>query len=161
MAFTACLFLLIGATSYAVVGCQIPGNRLFAIGSTALDLNVNRGAVVMAYLFMQLHITIAMSVVLNPVLYILERGVLSMHKRPLLAGVDEESPAFESISTLHKDRVSVVAGPSVTGPIVTDKYMTLRICVVVILLVLAIIFKDHFDDFTDFVGAWAVSMGSR
>ncbi|KAE9081474.1 hypothetical protein PF010_g21985 [Phytophthora fragariae] len=182
MTFTACLFLIIGETSYAFVGCQIPGNLLFAIGGTALNLNANRGAVVLAYLFMQLHITIAMSVILNPVLYILERGVLGMHKRPHLAAIDEESPAFEGINTPQKDRVSAIgatAGPSVTsfadaeydlspealieeyhnsGPIVTAKYMTLRIAVVVILLVIAIIFKDHFIDFTDFVGAWAVSM---
>ena len=45
-----------------------------------------------------------------------------------------------------------------SGPLVTAKYMTLRIIIVVILLVIAIIFKDHFVDFTDFVGAWAVSM---
>ncbi|KUF89258.1 FK506-binding protein 1 [Phytophthora nicotianae] len=105
MAFTACLFLIIGVTAYSFVGCQIPGNLLFAIGGTALDLNANRGAVVLAYMFMQLHITIAMS-----------------------------------------------------WPLVTAKYMTLRVVIVVILLIIAIIFKDHFVDFTDFVGAWAVSM---
>ncbi|KAK1942491.1 Amino acid transporter ANT1 [Phytophthora citrophthora] len=180
MAFTACLFLIIGTVSYAYVGCQIPGNLLFAIGGTALDLNANRGAVVLAYMFMQLHITIAMSVILNPVLYIAERGILGMHKRPLLPPVDEESPAFGVINTpSQKDHVSAVGGPSVTsladaehdlspdalieeyhnsGPIVTAKYMTLRIVIVVILLIIAIIFKDHFVDFTDFVGAWAVSM---
>ncbi|KAH7487673.1 hypothetical protein KRP22_013642 [Phytophthora ramorum] len=121
-----------------------------------------------------------MSVILNPVLYIAERGILGMHKRPLLPAADEESPAFEVINTPHqKDRPSVNPGPSVTsladaehdlspealldeyhnsGPLVTAKYMTLRIVIVVILLVIAIIFKDHFVDFTDFVGAWAVSM---
>ncbi|KAE9015638.1 hypothetical protein PR001_g14848 [Phytophthora rubi] len=45
-----------------------------------------------------------------------------------------------------------------SGPVVVMKYVTLRICVVVLLLILAIIFKDHFMDFSDFVGAWAVSL---
>ncbi|RLN74308.1 hypothetical protein BBJ28_00005644 [Nothophytophthora sp. Chile5] len=193
MAFTACLFLIIGETAFAFVGCQIPGNLLFAVGGTALDLNASRGAVVLAYMFMQLHITIAMSVILNPVLYIAERGILGMHKRPELLPVDEESPAvFEGISTPQnsllpeKDVVSTVPtatatahGRSVTslldaehdlspealvaeyhhsGPVVIAKYVTLRICVVVILLILAIIFKDHFMDFSDFVGASCVSL---
>ncbi|CAH0478270.1 unnamed protein product [Peronospora belbahrii] len=183
MIFTACLFLIIGGTSYSFVGCQIPGNLLFAIGGTALNLNANRGAVVLAYMFMQLHITIAMSVILNPVLYIAERGILGMHKRPLLAAVDEESPLFEGIITPQKTHSVSIGnfppGPPVvpladaehdlspealldeyhnSGPVVIAKYMTLRIVIVVILLVIAIIFKDHFVDFTDFVGAWAVSM---
>uniref|UniRef100_H3H034 Amino acid transporter transmembrane domain-containing protein n=1 Tax=Phytophthora ramorum TaxID=164328 RepID=H3H034_PHYRM len=185
MIFSACCFLIIGETSYSYVGCQIPGNLLFAINGTALNLDANRGAVVLAYMFMQLHITIAMSVILNPVLYILERGILGMHKRPLLPPMDEESPAFNVISTPQghvgeKDGTPTVTGrPSITsmadaehdltpeallneyhnsGPVVIMKYVTLRICVVVVLLVLAIIFKDHFMDFSDFVGAWAVSL---
>ncbi|KAE9028674.1 hypothetical protein PR002_g10340 [Phytophthora rubi] len=171
MIFAACCFLIIGETSYSYVGCQIPGNLLFAIGGTALNLNANRGAVVLAYMFMQLHITIAMS-----------RGVLGMHKRPLLPVDDEESPAFEVINTPQSRKEgtpNVIGRPSVTsmadaeydlspeallneyhnsGPVVVMKYVTLRICVVVLLLILAIIFKDHFMDFSDFVGAWAVSL---
>ncbi|KAG7399712.1 hypothetical protein PHYBOEH_008046 [Phytophthora boehmeriae] len=183
MVFTACLFLIIGATSYAFVGCQIPGNLLFAIGGTALDLDAERGAVVLAYLFMLLHITIAFWVIINPVLYMAERGILGMHKRPLMPAVDEESPAFESVKTpADKERASVVVGatgPSVAsladaerelstealldeyqncGSLMTAKYMALRIVIVVILLIISIIFKDHFVDFTDFVGACCVSL---
>ncbi|RLN26393.1 hypothetical protein BBI17_009588, partial [Phytophthora kernoviae] len=150
----------------------------FAINGTALDLDASRGAVVLAYMFMQLHITIAMSVILNPVLYIAERGILGMHKSPELPAVDEESPAFEAVSTpkLEKEsvaRMSVASmadaehdlSPEVlldeyrnSGPVVIAKYVALRICIVVILLILSIIFKDHFIDFTDFVGACCVSM---
>ncbi|KAG3071835.1 hypothetical protein PI124_g20443 [Phytophthora idaei] len=180
MIFAACCFLIIGETSYSYVGCQIPGNLLFAIGGTALALDANRGAVVLAYMFMQLHITIAISVILNPVLYILERGVLGMHRRPLLPPVDEESPAFNIINTPQNEKEPTLnVRPSITsmadaehdltpeallheyhnsGPVVIAKYVTLRICVVVVLLILAIIFKDHFMDFSDFVGAWAVSL---
>ncbi|KAK1942490.1 Amino acid transporter AVT1I [Phytophthora citrophthora] len=188
MVFTTCCFLVIGETSFAYVGCQIPGNLLFAINGTALNLNANRGAVVLAYMFMQLHITIAMSVILNPVLYILERSILGMHKRPLLPPVDEESPAFNVINTPQRigekegtstPTIGLSGNPSITsmadaehdlspeallheyhnsGPVVIMKYVALRICVVVILLILAIVFKDHFMDFSDFIGAWAVSL---
>ncbi|CEG41620.1 amino acid auxin permease family [Plasmopara halstedii] len=173
MTFTACLFLLIGTTSYISVGCQIPGNLLFAINGTALDLNADRGAVVLAYMFMQLHITIAFSVILNPVLYIAERGILGMHQPSPSRQIDEESPAFiNTINSLShpKERPSNVSAEyqmspqdlideyQNCGPIMIAKYTILRIIIVVILLIIAIIFKDHFVDFTDFVGAWAVSM---
>ncbi|CAI5735980.1 unnamed protein product [Peronospora destructor] len=181
MIFTTCLFLIIGTTSYSFVGCQMPGNLLFAIGSTALNLNANRGVVVLAYLFMQLHITVAMSVILNPVLYIAERGILGMHKRPVLSAGGRESSAFEVIDTPLKNHSDAIVdlGQSVmsstdteyhlsqkalldeyhnSGPVVIAKYVTLRIIIVVVLLIIAIIFKNHFVDFTDFVGAWAVSM---
>ncbi|KAG2502434.1 hypothetical protein JM16_009805, partial [Phytophthora kernoviae] len=39
MVFTTCCFMIIGETSYSFVGCQIPGNLLFAINGTALDLD--------------------------------------------------------------------------------------------------------------------------
>ncbi|KAG2511644.1 hypothetical protein JM16_008193, partial [Phytophthora kernoviae] len=39
MIFSACCFLVIGETSYSYAGCQIPGNLLFAINGTALDLD--------------------------------------------------------------------------------------------------------------------------
>ncbi|RMX66990.1 hypothetical protein DD238_001637 [Peronospora effusa] len=182
MIFTTCLFLIIGTTSYSFVGCQMPGNLLFAIGGTELNLNANRGVVVLAYMFMQLHITIAMSVILNPVLYIAERGILGMHKRPVLPAGSGESSVFEIIDTPLKDHSIAIVdnmGQSVmpstdaeyllsqkalldeyhnSGSVVIAKYVTLRIIVVVVLLIIAIIFKDHFVDFTDFVGAWAVSM---
>jgi len=190
MAFTACLFLIIGETSFAYVGCQIPGNLLFAVGGTALDLDANRGAVVLAYLFMQVHITIGFSVILNPVMYIAERGLLGMHERPADdddkdAEVDEET-GFQGVRTPElsiKEGVAVTASNTVShdfsvtsladaeydiefeklraeyrGTKNTIKYMALRTAMVVILLVLAIIFKDHFMDFSDFVGACCVSL---
>lgn len=190
MIFCMCLFLIIGETSFAYVGCQIPGNLLFAVGGTALNLNASRAAVVLAYLLMQVHITIGFSVILNPVMYIAERGILGMHKRPQLkneAAADEET-GFQGVTTpelvvkegntaASATGNSVSHGFSVTsladaeydiefeelraeyrGTANTIKYMTLRTVVVVILLILAIIFKDHFMDFSDFVGACCVSL---
>ncbi|TDH66978.1 hypothetical protein CCR75_004539 [Bremia lactucae] len=171
MFVAACLFLIIGTTSYVSVGCQIPGNLLFAIGGSALDLHADRGLVVLAYMFMQLHITIAFSVILNPVLYIAERGILGMHRPPHGATLDEESPAFAGSDTPHRATTSSIAEAKydqspqalvdeyrTCGTVMIAKYVALRIGIVVVLLIIAILFKDHFVDFTDFVGAWAVSM---
>ncbi|KAG3124391.1 hypothetical protein PC129_g23108 [Phytophthora cactorum] len=87
MAFISCLFLILASTAYSAVGCQITGNLLYSIypdttsGLTTLGFKSDWGAVVMAYFFMQLHITIAFSVILNPAFYLAERLVLKMHQK--------------------------------------------------------------------------------
>ncbi|GAB9470578.1 hypothetical protein Gpo141_00007820 [Globisporangium polare] len=190
MIFTACLFLTIGLTAYSFVGCQIPGNLLFAINGAALNLNASRGSVVLAYLCMQVHMAIAFAVILNPVLYLAERTILGMHKRPQLVFADEEAPEavdsafYEKALTptgglSDKDGV-VTTSQSVTSVAESDqrefeadealrseyrgagvvlKFVVLRITIVALLLVCAILFKDHFLDITDFVGASAITVG--
>ena len=86
VSFVSVLFLVLSSTAYSAVGCQISGNLLFTIypnsatGLTSLGFRPNWGIVVLAYLFMQLHISIAFSVILNPAFYIAERLFLGMHK---------------------------------------------------------------------------------
>ncbi|KAJ0390804.1 hypothetical protein ATCC90586_011540 [Pythium insidiosum] len=185
MTFTACLFLIIGLTAYSYVGCQVPGNLLFAINGAALNLNASRGSVVLAYLSMQVHMAIAFAVILNPVLYLAERTILGMHKRPVLQaavaddlegayeksltpnGVDSEkegalttSPSTTSVESDQREHEADEALRSEyrgTGRVL--KYVALRITIVALLLVCAILFKDHFLDITDFVGASAITLG--
>lgn len=187
MAFTACLFLTIGISAYSFVGCQIPGNLLFAINGAALNLNASRGSVVLAYMFMQVHISIAFTVILNPVLYLGERAILGMHKRAPLTFGDEESPAIDggdygkavTPQELTEKEDVLVGSQSLTsaadstrehasdealraeyrGAGVVLKFVVLRITIVAFLLVCAIEFKDHFLDITDFVGASAITVG--
>ncbi|KAE8971682.1 hypothetical protein PR002_g26747 [Phytophthora rubi] len=59
----SCLFLALASTAYSAVAC------------------LHWGVVVLAYLVMQLHITVAFSVIVNPAFYIAERLALGMHKR--------------------------------------------------------------------------------
>ncbi|POM75980.1 Amino Acid/Auxin Permease (AAAP) Family, partial [Phytophthora palmivora] len=79
VAVISCLFLTLASTAYSAVGCQISGNLLFTIypnsetGLTNLGFAPRWGMVVLAYIFMQLHITIAFSVILNPAFYLSER----------------------------------------------------------------------------------------
>ncbi|GMF58550.1 unnamed protein product [Phytophthora fragariaefolia] len=49
-------------------------------GLTSLGFASNWGAVVLAYLFVHLHVTIAFAVVVSPAFYIAERLVLGMHE---------------------------------------------------------------------------------
>ncbi|KAF0687096.1 Aste57867_21177 [Aphanomyces stellatus] len=82
MLLVSVLFVAIATTGYAMVGCQIPGNLLFAVSGTALGFTAARGAVVLAFMMMQLHITIGFSVILHPSFYYAERWVLGVHAAP-------------------------------------------------------------------------------
>ncbi|GMF35602.1 unnamed protein product [Phytophthora lilii] len=87
LTFISVLFLVLASSEYSSMGCQISGNLLFTIypdattGLTSLGFASNWGAVVLAYLFMQLHVTIAFAVVVSSAFYIAERLVLGMHQQ--------------------------------------------------------------------------------
>ncbi|KAE9160761.1 hypothetical protein PF005_g31513 [Phytophthora fragariae] len=199
VAFVSCLFLVLASTSYSAVGCQISGNLLFTIypdhatGMTALGFKPRWGIVVLAYLFMQLHITIAFSVILNPAFYISERLMLGMHKvkseeiengfgyepssSPANALAKQSDAVFTNTnnSLVNENRRSKMSYVSVADSerVHKDneeeeaaeykgsnaiKYVALRIAIVIILVILAIVFKDHFSEFADFVGASCITM---
>ncbi|ETW00439.1 hypothetical protein H310_07066 [Aphanomyces invadans] len=82
MTIITALFVAIASTGYAMVGCQIPGNLLFAVSGRALGFTAARGAVVLAFMAMQLHITIGFSVLLHPAFYYVEQLVLGVHHPP-------------------------------------------------------------------------------
>uniref|UniRef100_H3GZ08 Amino acid transporter transmembrane domain-containing protein n=1 Tax=Phytophthora ramorum TaxID=164328 RepID=H3GZ08_PHYRM len=197
VAFVSCLFLVLSSTSYSAVGCQISGNLLFTIypdhdtGLTSLGFAPDWGVVVLAYLFMQLHITIAFSVILNPAFYISERLFLGMHKRAPEdiengfafeesatpgdglakqsdAGISNNNSVLQSArrskmsyvsvadsERVHKDNEEEEAAEYTGGNAI--KYVLLRIAIVIVLVVLAIVFKDHFSEFADFVGASCIT----
>uniref|UniRef100_H3H577 Amino acid transporter transmembrane domain-containing protein n=1 Tax=Phytophthora ramorum TaxID=164328 RepID=H3H577_PHYRM len=119
IAFISCCFLVLASTAYSSVGCQISGNLLWSIypdtetGLTTLGFASDWGAVVLAYLFMQLHITIAFSVILNPAFYICERIVLGMHKQSaddiennLMSYADAATPADVAEHSEKESRAS-------------------------------------------------------
>ncbi|KAG7390396.1 hypothetical protein PHYPSEUDO_007919 [Phytophthora pseudosyringae] len=193
VAFVSVLFLVLASTSYSAVGCQISGNLLFTIyphqetGMTNLGFAPDWGVVVLAYLFMQLHITIAFSVILNPAFYLSERMILGMHKASAEDvengfGFEENATPVEiapkdsdaNNSVLQSNRRSKMSYVSVADSerVHKDneeeeaaeykganalKYVALRIVIVAILVVLAIVFKDHFSEFADFVGASCIT----
>ncbi|KAG7388278.1 hypothetical protein PHYPSEUDO_012804 [Phytophthora pseudosyringae] len=189
MAFTTSCFLVLASTAYSSVGCQISGNLLWSIypdsdtGLTTLGFASNWGAVVLAYMFMQLHITIAFSVILNPAFYITERLFLGMHK-PTADDIESNLQTYAEVATpndgdefLEKSRLSKRSFVSLADNEHTHlgkpeaeaaeyrganaiKYVTLRIAIVAILVIASVILKDHFADLSDFVGASCITMHS-
>ncbi|KAI9994502.1 hypothetical protein PInf_011137 [Phytophthora infestans] len=180
----SCLFLVLASTAYSAVGCQISGNLLFTIypdpetGMTNLGFAPRWGIVVLAYLFMQLHITIAFSVIANPAFYLAERIFLGMHKKKesdlenpisyvevVTPNITQEEPrrsskmSYVSVADAENEHKGDVEAEMAEyrGGLNTIKYVALRVIIIVILVVLAIVFKDHFSDFADFVGASCIT----
>ncbi|KAI9914838.1 hypothetical protein PsorP6_006862 [Peronosclerospora sorghi] len=97
MLFISVFFVMIGLVGYLAGGCQLSGNILYSIVDTSnplglapLGFSASRGAVVMAYLFMQVHISIAFSTLMMPPFFMAERLVLGMHKGPEIIRFDGE-----------------------------------------------------------------------
>ncbi|OWZ18384.1 Amino Acid/Auxin Permease [Phytophthora megakarya] len=125
MVFIMCMLLILGFVPYYSVGCQISGNLLYVIypdastGLTTLGFTPKWGTVVLAYLAMQMHVTIAFSVLINPAFYIAERLVLGMHKRTAedvenqIGYQESNTPVTELFKQSEKQsEVSRVSAPS-------------------------------------------------
>ncbi|RLN86805.1 hypothetical protein BBJ28_00008090 [Nothophytophthora sp. Chile5] len=187
--FISVLFLALASSGYSAMGCQISGNLLFTIypdatsGLTSLGFAPSWGAVVMAYLFMQLHVTIAFAVVVSPAFYISERLVLGMHQniQPRLPGDDMEAaisydptgtPIMKGTRSSKRSVASMVSMADVEKDDEADaeaeaaeyrggnalKYVLLRIAIVALQVIASVLLKDHFSDLSDFVGSSAITM---
>ncbi|GMF45122.1 unnamed protein product [Phytophthora fragariaefolia] len=181
-------FLAIAIAGYAAGGCQLSGNLLFSAVNTsdpytasALGFIPNRGAVIMAYLFMHVHIVIAFSTITMPAFFMAERFLLGMHKdNPAidqeqgveigekLSAVPVASPATPDIECNYAsatENLQVVINyedefAEYRGKMNMLRYITLRICILALLVVASIFLRDHFLDLVDFTGASAVTAGS-
>jgi vesicular inhibitory amino acid transporter len=181
LTFISVLFLALASSGYSAVGCQISGNLLFTIypdavtGLTDLGFSSTKGAVVLAYLFMQLHVTVAFAVIAAPAFYIAERVVLGMHqKKPddMEAGIEisydvsatpmmkETRSSKHSIVSManidHEDDDEVEAAEYKGANAI--KYALLRTGIVALQVVASVVLKDHFSDLSDFVGSSAITL---
>uniref|UniRef100_H3H430 Amino acid transporter transmembrane domain-containing protein n=1 Tax=Phytophthora ramorum TaxID=164328 RepID=H3H430_PHYRM len=176
------LFLVLASTAYSAVGCQISGNLLFTIypdadtGLTNLGFAPNWGTIVLAYLFMQLHITIAFAVIINPAFYIAERLFLGMHKAE--QGDLENATSYLQTTTpadpavVRNSKMSYVSVADAENVHKDDsekeameyrganaiKYVVLRLILVVLLVIISIVLKDDFTSLADFVGASCITV---
>ncbi|EEY55496.1 amino acid/auxin permease-like protein [Phytophthora infestans T30-4] len=123
---------------------------------------------------MQLHITTAFSVLINPAFYMAEFVNLGMHRQRKSTDVENGLEYAESTTPADEimKQANVVADHKChctchgeTDAETTEyrganaiKYIVLRTCITVILVVLSILFKDHFSDFADFVGSSSLTM---
>ncbi|KAF0684589.1 Aste57867_23443 [Aphanomyces stellatus] len=178
MGLITCLFLTDSLVGFSAVGCQIPGNLLFAIADTKLGFVANRGGVVIAYLAMQMHITIAFSVILFPVFYTLERLVLGIHTtshQPHDATDDIEAQEFAAVltpvstkaiaSTTAKETIQAddddshdIDSTTYKQPGVYPKVALLRILCVAACVVVSVLWKDHLLELLDFAGSSSIAL---
>ncbi|KAF0700057.1 Aste57867_9398 [Aphanomyces stellatus] len=168
-AISAC-FLIVAITGVSVVGCQIPGNLLFSVAGapTALGFTANRGGVILAMLFMQLHVTIAFAVIITPAFYILERLVFGLHNHAFDAVHEHEadyenagSPAEKAPDALNKiNGVDHHDLDSATyrQPGVYTKIAILRIVIIAGAVAVAAAWKERLLDLLDFTGASCISL---
>ncbi|CEG38145.1 amino acid auxin permease family [Plasmopara halstedii] len=202
--FISGFFVTIGLLGYTAGGCQLSGNILYSIVNTANPLGVaplgftaDRGAVVMAYLFMQMHISIAFSTLMMPPFFMAERLILGMHKGPEVvrfkgeadqASVDHDMALQEKHSYLQSSTPLEMSNRQVSAASMVEKtegrmshlrvalefgheitqqelnapyrakplrYIALRICIIVILVLVAVLARQRFLDLQDFTGATA------
>ncbi|CAK4292320.1 unnamed protein product [Aphanomyces euteiches] len=183
MTLVSLLFVVIASTGYNMVGCQIPGNLLFAISGTALGFTASRGAVVLAFMAMQLHITIGFSVILHPAFFYVERLVLGLHKPTDFTAINrsdeleddrkEDAPADKELipedDELSDERSTTATVESINSseeeearpPRHETKFIQcclVRTAIVVALTLVSVALHDHFHDLVDLVGASSVSL---
>uniref|UniRef100_K3X6X1 Amino acid transporter transmembrane domain-containing protein n=1 Tax=Globisporangium ultimum (strain ATCC 200006 / CBS 805.95 / DAOM BR144) TaxID=431595 RepID=K3X6X1_GLOUD len=180
--FISCLFLVLASTGYSVVGCQISGNMLFSIfpdsvtGLSKLGFSSNKGLAILAYLCMQLHITIAFAVIISPAFYLSERMLLGMHQ-PKPNDIESlnyqvsETPGARSELKSRISKGSVVSVADIEKVSLDPeeelleyrganviKYILLRVAIIVVLVIIAIVLRNDFSDLQDFIGSSAMSL---
>ncbi|RLN89255.1 hypothetical protein BBJ28_00008941 [Nothophytophthora sp. Chile5] len=123
LGLASAFFLAVAIAGYAAGGCQLSGNLLFSIvntsdpySATTLGFLADRGAVIMSYLFMQLHLSIAFSTILHPAFYMAERLVLGMHKVDPLATDSEERDMEELEKMSYLSAASPFVGSQTAAP---------------------------------------------
>ncbi|EQC41372.1 hypothetical protein SDRG_01345 [Saprolegnia diclina VS20] len=165
------LFLVISVTGYAMTGCQIPGNLLFAIAGTSLGFNASRGGIVLAFLFMQMHITIAFGIIFFPAFFTAERLVLGLHKESFAlndhAFSTVETPELQSDKNQTSVRAAMMSQRDEDLAQIQDDYKrknayvrvaVLRTVMVVLAVIASVLLKDRFIDLQSFVGASSTAL---
>ncbi|RLN57878.1 hypothetical protein BBP00_00007297 [Phytophthora kernoviae] len=195
LGLASAFFLAIAIIGYLAGGCQMSANLLFSVANTSdpystttLGFLADRGAVVMSYLFMQMHLSIAFSTFLHPAFYMFERLVLGMHKvgpistdsvkrvmeiEEKMSYIPAATPStpgvfdLESNSNTAQDRSSTVAAAKeeedlseYKGGANVIRYVLLRIALIAFLVVASILLRDHFLELVDFTGASAITVCS-
>ncbi|ETV93313.1 hypothetical protein H310_12601 [Aphanomyces invadans] len=165
-------FMTVAITGVSAVGCQIPGNLLFAVAGTKNGFTANRGGVILAMLAMQLHVTIAFAVIMTPGFYILERVIFGLHKYNFAleavveAGYDKsDTPAADKDSDClavadvsHDIEDHDRDAATYRQPGVYPKIAAMRIIVVAAAVAIACAWEERLLDLLDFAGASCIAM---
>ncbi|KAF0700063.1 Aste57867_9404 [Aphanomyces stellatus] len=169
LALISVCFMAVAITGVSVVGCQIPGNLLFSISGapTKLGFTANRGGVILAMLFMQMHITVAFAVIMMPAFYIVERMLFGLHNHAFDADHSLE-PGYDQHAATPADnkpieKINLIEDHDLDSatyrqPGVYPKVAALRIVIVIACVIVSCVWKDHLLDLLDFTGASCIAL---
>ncbi|EQC25275.1 hypothetical protein SDRG_16855 [Saprolegnia diclina VS20] len=167
LTLSACtvLFFMVSLIGDHNVGCQIPGNLLFSIAGTKLGFVAPRGAIVIAFLMMHLHISVVFAIDLFPTFYIFERVLFGFHKQNFTLETGE-APAYIENETPKEETTTSAVVSKVDAPVAVYassrdylKACTMRLVQITISTIIAIVWQNHFLDLLDFVGASSAALG--
>ncbi|KAL7994788.1 putative amino acid transporter, transmembrane domain-containing protein [Plasmopara halstedii] len=183
-------FLIVAIVGYDAGGCQLSMNLLVSIvnisdptSPSALGFIPHHGAVILAYISMQIHVVIAFSTIIYPSFYMAERVLLGMHKTVSLISSEKEyerksSTRGQATADLEGDfKLSDLSTPSFTlmaehqredyvlqevsayrGTSTILRYVTLRLCIIATLVAVSISLRNNFFHLVDFTGASAITI---
>ncbi|KAI9990055.1 hypothetical protein PInf_020361 [Phytophthora infestans] len=158
---------------------SLSGNLLFSAVNTsdpyatsALGFIPSRGAVIMAYMFMHVHIVIAFSTITMPAFFMAERFLLGMHKYQPVVDPEQGVEMREKLSSVagaSPDIGCSYGGASSIVPTVANyedefaeyhgrlnmfRYTSLRLSILALLVVASVFLRDNFLDLVDFTDFW-------
>lgn len=150
------LYFSIAIIGYSQFGCSSPGNLLLSMDSGIFNT--------MALLCMLVHIMIAFAVLLNPVLYFIERAMIIRSDVNVMTSNNIEAASSSSPSCFkpldsntmkedHPDQTSMKSGPIIYTRQQQVKSFMLRISIVMIQTFFALLLQGSFIEVVDFVGA--------
>jgi len=147
MLLISAFYLVLGIMGYVQFGCSAPSNLLLAMGTGTLQK--------IAYCLMQLHIMIAFAVMINPLLFFIERHVL---KRPSISealeeGEEDDANDFVEVQTPKANEAGDDDGniKYTTGE--KMKSMMIRTSIVAVQCFIAMFAQSSFSDIADLIGA--------
>ncbi|ETL84687.1 hypothetical protein L917_15583 [Phytophthora nicotianae] len=130
----------------------------------------------MAYMFMHVHIVIAFSTITMPAFFMAERFLLGMHKDQPVIDQEQGVEMREKLSSVAGASPDIVCSYDAVSPQVVAnyedefaeyrgrlnmlRYITLRLCILALLVVASVFLRDNFLDLVDFTGASAVTASS-
>lgn len=155
MAFVTAIYLTIALVGFAQYGCATPSNLLESM-SRGVWRKIGFG-------LMQLHITIAFPVILNPALVTMERALFrednenneKTHASGLELALTPGRLMEHNEHNEHKPTPSPSFGANLTR---CPKKLGFRSTVVVAQMFLAMVLREAFSDAADFIGATTITL---
>ncbi|CAK4612682.1 hypothetical protein LEN26_005452 [Aphanomyces euteiches] len=146
MLMISVFYVALGALGYAHFGCASPSNLLMAMSATTSRRRI-------AYICMQIHISIAFAVFLNPFFVTLEKSIL--HKK---AQDDEDDTDYNQLESPQQPPVQKTTTKASYSD--NTKRILFRTIIIAIQCFLAMLAQSSFSDIADLIGASVMNVCS-